>query len=129
MKDKYFIIGAFSAALAVILGAFGAHTLKTSLPEDMLTTFETGVRYQMYHAFGLMATGMAFRLKPTVPPALIASSGWAFVIGTLLFSGSLYALSLSGLRWVGIFTPLGGVSFVAGWVMLGVAFWKRGTES
>jgi uncharacterized membrane protein YgdD (TMEM256/DUF423 family) len=129
VKNKFFICGAFSAALGVTLGAFGAHTLKSSLSSELLATFETGVRYQMYHAFGLMMTGMAPLLKPGASPKLIAASGWSFVAGTLLFSGSLYALSLSGARWIGAITPLGGLVFIAGWVLLGLAMLKQQTTS
>jgi uncharacterized membrane protein YgdD (TMEM256/DUF423 family) len=129
MKDKFFIGGAFSAALGVTLGAFGAHTLKSSLPSELLATFETGVRYQMYHAFGLMMTGLAPLLKPGASPRLIEASGWSFFAGTLLFSGSLYALGLSGARWLGAITPLGGVAFIAGWVLLGLALSKQHTTS
>lgn len=106
----FLIIGAVAALLAVALGAFAAHGLRGRLSPDMLAIFETGVRYQMYHALALVAlAAMIDRL-----PAL-AGAGWCFVAGTLIFSGSLYVLSITGIRWLGAITPVGGVTFLAGW--------------
>ncbi len=119
---KFFAIGCLSAFLAVALGAFGAHALKNSLSPEMLATFEVGVRYQMYHALALLAVGWACTQWPG---KAATASGWLFVAGTLLFSGSLYALSLSGERWLGAITPLGGVAFLAGWLCLAWAALKR----
>lgn len=106
-------IGAFSAFLGVAAGAFGAHALKTRVTPELLLVFETGVRYQLIHAIALLAVGLAAVHRP--------SGSWAipvglFTAGTVLFSGSLYALALSGVRWLGAVTPLGGVCFLAGWL-------------
>ena len=111
-----------SAAVAVALGAFGAHGLRGRLVPDMLMTFEIGVRYQMYHALGLLAVGLALSRWPS---SAVALAGWLFIVGTLVFSGSLYALSLSGQRWLGAVTPLGGAAFIAGWILLVWAVWAR----
>jgi uncharacterized membrane protein YgdD (TMEM256/DUF423 family) len=118
----FFGIGCISAFLAVALGAFGAHALKNSLSPEMLATFEVGVRYQMYHALALLAVGWA---HTRWPGKFVAAGGWLFVAGTLLFSGSLCALSLSGERWLGAITPLGGVALFAGWLCLAWAALKR----
>ena len=112
MDRALFAIGCVSALLAVGLGAFAAHGLKTRLAPDMLAVFEVGVRYHMYHALALVAAAWACSRWPGVAGV---AAGWLFVAGTLLFSGSLYALSLSGVRWLGAITPIGGLAFIAGW--------------
>jgi uncharacterized membrane protein YgdD (TMEM256/DUF423 family) len=104
------------------LGAFGAHVLKERLAVDMLANFETGTRYQMYHALALLAVAWAASRWPG--SALPSAAGWLFLAGTLLFSGSLYVMALTGLRWMGAITPLGGVAFVAGWLCLLLAAWR-----
>ena len=119
-----FFIGTVSAALAVALGAFGAHALKASLSPDLFQVFETGVRYQMYHAFGLMAAGCASALWGSTVERLVQWATRCFAAGTVLFSGSLYVLSLSGQRWPGVATPVGGALFIAGWCILGIAVWR-----
>jgi uncharacterized membrane protein YgdD (TMEM256/DUF423 family) len=103
-------LGFFLAALAVALGAFGAHALKASLPPELLITWETGVRYQMYAAFGILFGSMQRGSKTPL---------WLLALGSLLFSGSLYALCLSGIRWLGAITPLGGLAMIAGFLLLG----------
>ena len=118
----FFVIGSLSAFLAVALGAFGAHGLKDRLAPEMLAVFETGVRYQMYHALALLAVAWACTRWPG---AAVNASGWLFVAGTVLFSGSLYVLALSGVRWLGAITPLGGIAFLAGWLCLAGAALKR----
>jgi uncharacterized membrane protein YgdD (TMEM256/DUF423 family) len=110
--------GAISAGLAVAAGAFGAHALRARLSPADLATFETGARYQMYHALGLIAVAWAASRTPSGTATL---AGWCFVVGTVLFSGSLYLLTLSGVRWLGAITPLGGVAFLAGWAALAMA--------
>jgi uncharacterized membrane protein YgdD (TMEM256/DUF423 family) len=110
------------ALIAVAAGAFGAHTLKSSLNGELLSTFEVGVRYQMYHALAMMAAGWA---QARWPSALVVTCGWFFVIGTILFSGSLYVHSLTGVRWLVAITQLGGLAFLAGWVCLGWAVWTK----
>jgi uncharacterized membrane protein YgdD (TMEM256/DUF423 family) len=121
--DRFFFgLGCVSAFVAVALGAFGAHGLRSRLVPDMLMVFEVGVRYQMYHALALVALGaVAGRL----PGGLVATSCWLFVVGTVLFSGSLYVMSLTGQRWLGAVTPLGGLAFLAGWATLAWAAWSR----
>lgn len=115
MDRLFFALGAVSGFLAVALGAFAAHGLKSRLTAELLATFETGVRYQMYHALALLAAGWALTRWPG---SVTAASGWLFVAGTLLFSGSLYALSLTGEKWLGAVTPVGGLAFLAGWLCL-----------
>ena len=121
MDRLFFTIGSLSAFVGVALGAFAAHALKNRLDADLLVTFEVGVRYQMYHAFALLAVGWA---HTRWPGAVLTASGWLFVFGTILFSGSLYALSLSGARWLGVVTPIGGIALLAGWLCLALAIWK-----
>jgi uncharacterized membrane protein YgdD (TMEM256/DUF423 family) len=113
------VLGAVSAFLGVALGAFGAHALKSRLSSEALAIFETGVRYQMFHALALLV--VAARLPD--PRGSIA--GWLFVAGTVLFSGSLYALALTGIRGLGAITPVGGLCFLAGWALLALAFARR----
>ena len=111
-------LGAASALCSVALGAFGAHALKSRLSIDSLGIFETAVRYQMFHALALLVLG-AF------PRSQVLLAGWLFVAGTILFSGSLYALALTGIRGFGAITPVGGLCFLAGWAALVVTFVKR----
>jgi len=112
--------GALLGGLAVALGAFGAHAMKSSYDDDALRVFEVGVRYQMYHALALVGCGvlqaLGFRTR---------AAAWLFVVGVLLFSGSLYGLALADLRWLGPITPIGGVAFLAGWVALAIGSRKR----
>jgi uncharacterized membrane protein YgdD (TMEM256/DUF423 family) len=121
MDRLFFTLGSLSAFIAVGLGAFGAHALKARLDPDLLAVFETGVRYQMYHAFALLAVGWA---ATRWPGAALSASGWLFVAGTLLFSGSLYVLSLTGVRWLGAVTPLGGLAWLAAWLCLAWGAWR-----
>jgi uncharacterized membrane protein YgdD (TMEM256/DUF423 family) len=120
MEKTFFVLGAALAALGVALGAFGAHGLANLLDADRLNTYEVAVRYQMYHALALLAVAWAFSRWPAQAGWLNAA-GWLFVAGVALFSGSLYLLAVSGVRWLGAITPLGGVAFIAGWVCLGLA--------
>lgn len=115
MDRLFFSLGSASAFLAVAAGAFGAHALRSRLPADLLAVFETAARYQMFHALGLIAAAWAVARWPGTLPQW---AGWLFVGGTLLFSGSLYALALTGARWLGAITPLGGAAFLAGWICL-----------
>jgi uncharacterized membrane protein YgdD (TMEM256/DUF423 family) len=117
--DRLFVIlGAVSGFIAVGAGAFGAHGLRTRLAPDLLAAFETGARYQMYHALALVAAAWAVHRWPG---PLAEWAGWLFLAGTVVFSGSLYGLALTGVRWLGAVTPLGGVCFLAGWLCLAVA--------
>lgn len=114
--DRFFTTaGAIAAFIAVALGAFGAHSLKTKISADMLDIFEVGVRYQMYHAFALFAVAWATTRWPDVN---LTAAGWSFIIGIIIFSGSLYLLSFTGMRWLGAVTPIGGLAFLAGWAIL-----------
>lgn len=118
MDRLFFSLGAASAFVAVAAGAFGAHALRARLDAGALAVFETGARYQMYHALGLLAVGWA---AARWPGPWATRAGWLFVLGTVLFSGSLYGLALSGVRWLGAITPLGGVAFLGGWICLALA--------
>lgn len=118
----FLIIGAINAALAVGLGAFGAHGLESRLSERMLETFKTGVQYHMYHALGLI--GIALAADKIQSTGLIQWAGWLMFAGIVLFSGSLYVLSLSGIKILGAITPLGGVAFITAWILLIVAAFK-----
>jgi uncharacterized membrane protein YgdD (TMEM256/DUF423 family) len=122
MDRLFFALGSLSAALAVALGAFGAHALKARLTPDMLAVYDTAVRYQLAHALALLAVAWACTRWPG---AAVTASGWLFVVGTLLFSGSLLALSLSGIRWLGAITPLGGTAWIAGWLCLAWGVWRH----
>lgn len=122
MTRRYLALGAISAGLAVALGAFAAHALKARLDPQQLAVFEVGARYQMYHALALLAVGLLAERRPS---RLLVWSGALFLAGTLLFSGSLYALGLSGVRWLGAITPFGGVAFLAGWGCLAAAALRR----
>ena len=109
--------------LGVVLGAFGAHGLRERLTPEMLAIFETGVRYHFIHALGLFAVAWA---GTRWPDALVGAAGWLFVAGIVIFSGSLYLLSVSGIRWLGAITPIGGVCMIAGWALLAVAALRGG---
>ena len=122
MDRLFFRLGALSALVSVAAGAFGAHALRVRLTPEHLATFETAARYQMYHALGLMAIGWAITRWPGPLPVW---AGWLFVVGTVLFSGSLYLLALTGVRWWGAVTPLGGVAFLTGWVCLALSVRRR----
>lgn len=115
MPRLFLSIAAVSAFLAVALGAFGAHGLRERLSPDLLAVFEVGVRYHMYHALALLGVALALERWPS---AAITWAGWCFVAGTVVFSGSLYVLAIGGLRWMGAITPLGGLAFLAGWLLL-----------
>ncbi len=126
---KYFLsFGAIFAALAVVLGAFGAHTLKKMLPPEIVSSFQTGVQYQMYHAFALLLTGVLFE-KMNGYKTLWA--GYCFIAGVVLFSGSLYLLTFLkvtgsvGITGIGMITPIGGLFLIAGWLFLLLSLWKK----
>lgn len=121
MARIFLVLGALSGFVSVAAGAFGAHALKQRLAPDLLAVFETGARYQMFHALALVAVGL---LAARAPATALTVAGWLFVAGTLLFSGSLYALALSGVRGLGAVTPLGGLAFLGGWLLLAWAALK-----
>ena len=118
---RFLSLGAINGALAVILGAFGAHGLKGNLCEEMLEVHHTGVEFHFYHTFALLSIGL---LASRNASRLLAASGWLFTAGIVLFSGSLYALSISGIRILGVITPVGGLLFIMGWVLLAVSVLK-----
>jgi uncharacterized membrane protein YgdD (TMEM256/DUF423 family) len=122
MERLFFALGSLCGFIGVALGAVAAHALRGRVAPDLLVIFETGVRYQMYHALALLAVGWA---STRWPGKAVNASGWLFVAGTILFSGSLYALSLSGMRWLGAITPVGGLALLAGWLCLAWAASKR----
>jgi uncharacterized membrane protein YgdD (TMEM256/DUF423 family) len=115
---RYLIAGAQSALLAVVLGAFGAHALEDRLTPDLMAIYQTANTYHFYHSFALLAVGF---LAQRVTSKSVSASGWCFVAGLLFFSGSLYALALSGIRVLGAITPIGGVFFIIGWALFAVA--------
>lgn len=128
-------IGAVLGCFGVAGGAFGAHALKAILEPDRLQIFEVAIRYQLYHALALLAVGILARTVPNVAEDSLGSapatkaltwSARAFLLGVLLFSGSLFVLVFSGVRWIGAITPLGGVAFLVGWACLGYGGWQLG---
>jgi uncharacterized membrane protein YgdD (TMEM256/DUF423 family) len=121
MTKTFFILGTVFSFLGVALGAFGAHALKQRLAPESLQIFEVGVRYQMYHAFALFAVAWVIH-SWNLDSA--AASGWWFTAGIILFSGSLYAIALTGVTWLGMITPCGGICFLLGWFLLGWRVWK-----
>lgn len=122
MIRLFIAIAAILAGLSVAGGAFASHALKEKLTERALEIFETGARYQMYHALALLMVALLLSRAEASQTPLMAA-GWAFIVGIALFSGSLYALSLSGIKWLGAITPLGGVAFLVGWGCLAIAAW------
>ena len=121
MDRTFAVAGSVSAFLAMAAGAFGAHALRARLPADLLAAFETGARYQMYHALALLAVAFALGRWPH---PLVRAAGWLFLGGTVVFSGSLYLLSFSGARWWGAVTPIGGLLFLSGWLALAAGIYK-----
>jgi uncharacterized membrane protein YgdD (TMEM256/DUF423 family) len=116
------VLGSLNAALAVILGAFGAHALKARLSEQMLAAYQTGVQYHFYHALGLLIVGVLVMHLPS--SSWLKWSGLLMFSGVILFSGSLYLLALTNIRWLGAITPLGGTAFITAWVLLAVAVYR-----
>lgn len=121
MARAILIVGAIVALVGVAIGAFGAHGLRPLLSEHMLNVFETGVRYHLFHALAMLAAGLSLAYAPI---RYFQYAAWAFGLGVVLFSGSLYALSISGLRSLGIITPFGGLCFIVGWGLLAWGYWK-----
>ena len=121
-SSRFGVLGAALAFLGVAAGAFGAHALRESLSPDRLQVFETAARYQLIHAVALVAVALAWERAPS---RALAASGWLFAAGIAVFSGSLYALALSGVRALGAVTPLGGLCFLAAWAALAAAFLRR----
>jgi uncharacterized membrane protein YgdD (TMEM256/DUF423 family) len=123
MKNQTILIsGAIFMALSVLFGAFGAHALKTRLTPEMMQVYQIGVQYQFYHSLGLLFAGIiGFQIESK----WVGRSAMFLALGIILFSGSLYLIALSGIKAIGAITPIGGLSFVAGWISLAIAVWKR----
>ena len=121
MTRIFLAIASALGGIAVVLGAFATHTLKNHLSDRALAIWETGIKYQMYHALALILVALLISRFPNSTPLIVA--GFAFIAGIFIFSGSLYALSLSGIKWLGAITPLGGVAFIIGWICLTIAAW------
>jgi uncharacterized membrane protein YgdD (TMEM256/DUF423 family) len=118
MDRTFLLVGALAGFIGVAFGAFAAHALRSRLSPEMLGVFETGVRYQMYHAFAILIVALA---AVRLDGWLVRGAGWAFTAGIVLFSGSLYALALTGVTILGAITPVGGLAFLIGWLLLIVA--------
>jgi len=113
---SFLLLGSINALIGVILGAFGAHGLKLWMAPDLFTVYQTAVQYQFYHALGLLGVGLLAHEFPT--QTLIRWAGWFMFAGIVIFSGSLYALSLTSIRWLGAITPIGGAAFIVSWILL-----------
>lgn len=122
MARLFITLAAVSGLLAVLLGAFGAHGLKQRVPADLMAVYHTGVQYHFWHTLALLGVGIL--LLQGVQGKLWVVSGWLFAAGIVLFSGSLYVLAISGVRWLGAITPIGGVLWMAGWICLALATWR-----
>jgi uncharacterized membrane protein YgdD (TMEM256/DUF423 family) len=122
MAKLFLILGAVNAMLAVMLGAFGAHGLRGRLSEAMQTVYHTGVQYHFYHALGLILIGILALHLPA--SGLLKTAGWLMFAGVVLFSGSLYVLALTQLRWLGMITPVGGLTFIVSWLLLALAVYR-----
>ena len=118
----FLILGSLNAVLVVLLGAFGAHELKAKLTAEMLAVYQTGVHYHLFHALGLIVVGLVATQIPA--SAYLKWSGWLMLAGLVLFSRSLFVLSVSGLRWLGMVTPFGGLAFILSWTLLVIAVLK-----
>lgn len=127
MVRTFMIFAAISGFLAVVVGAFAAHGLKGRLPPDLIEVIKTGGQYQMYHALALLCVALLLVHKPA--DVGLKACGWAFILGSLMFSGSLYALAMGAPRWLGPITPLGGLCFLVGWTLLAVAGWRMKSKS
>ena len=115
-------IASMFGGISVVLGAFASHALKDRLSANSLAIWETGTKYQMYHALALMLVAILVSRFPD--STLLTLAGYAFIIGTFIFSGSLYALTLTGIKWLGAITPIGGMAFIVGWLCLALATWR-----
>jgi uncharacterized membrane protein YgdD (TMEM256/DUF423 family) len=122
MAKLFITLASLSGMLAVVLGAFGAHALRSKLDAYSLGVWETAVQYHFYHSLAMLAVGIIALSQPQT--AMLKASGWLFLLGIVVFSGSLYLLAISGVRWLGAITPLGGLAFIAGWACLAATGWK-----
>jgi uncharacterized membrane protein YgdD (TMEM256/DUF423 family) len=119
----FMLLGSLNMFIAVALGAFGAHGLKSRLSEEMMSIYQTGNHYHMIHSLGLLLMALFYDRFNGI--GLVNWAGWAIFIGIIIFSGSLYLLSTSGLRWLGAITPIGGLAFILGWILLALAAFKK----
>lgn len=115
LSKLFLFLGAIACMLGVVLGAFGAHALRARLSPDMLAIFQTGVQYHFWHALGLLAIALTIAHLPE--SQLLKAAGWALLFGIVVFSGSLYLLAITGLKWLGAITPIGGAAFIVGWAL------------
>lgn len=122
MERTFFIIASLLGGLSVALGAFGAHGLRGRIEESLLANYQTGVSYMFYHTLALFVVVWALNRWPA--SNLPVWAGWLFIVGIVIFSGSLFIMAFTGLRWLGAITPIGGVAFIAGWLLLAVAAWR-----
>lgn len=122
MEKRFLLSGSILAFLGVVAGAFGSHILKKQIDSELLPVFETAIHYQMYHSLALILVAVVFKIYGG---SWIIKAGWFFLAGIIIFSGSLYILSLTGIKWFGAFTPFGGVSFLIGWVCLVIEAIKK----
>ena len=122
MERTFFLIASLLGGLSVALGAFGAHALRDRIEASLLANYQTGVSYMFYHALALFAVAWAITRWPS--SSLPIWAGWLFVIGVAIFSGSLFVMAFTGLRWLGAITPIGGVAFIAGWLLLAWTAWQ-----
>jgi uncharacterized membrane protein YgdD (TMEM256/DUF423 family) len=122
MAKLFITLASISGMLAVVFGAFGAHALRTRLDDYAMGVFETAVQYHFYHSLALLAVGVIAISQPQT--AMLRNSGWLFAVGIVIFSGSLYMLSMTGMRWLGAITPIGGLAFIGGWACLAATGWK-----
>ena len=120
----FVFLGALNMAIAVMLGAFGAHGLKTKVTAEQLAWWHTGVDYHVYHALALLIIGTLIAAQPQL--AIPKGSAWALQVGIVIFSGSLYAMTLGASRWFGAITPIGGTAFIVGWLWLAYSAWQKG---
>jgi uncharacterized membrane protein YgdD (TMEM256/DUF423 family) len=122
MERTFFLIASLLGSLSVALGAFGAHALRDRIEASMLANYQTGVSYMFYHTLALFIVVLALTRWPGSSQPVWA--GWLFVIGIVFFSGSLFLMAFTGMRWLGAITPIGGVAFIAGWLLLAWTAWQ-----
>jgi len=120
------IIASFSGALAVILGAFGAHGLKARLTPELLAVYQTGVQYHFYHTIALLACGLL--VHSGIDNNAMRVAGYSFIVGIIIFSGSLYVLAITDIRWLGAITPIGGLAFIVGWIALAIGVMRSNVQ-
>jgi uncharacterized membrane protein YgdD (TMEM256/DUF423 family) len=123
MERTFFIIASLLGSLSVALGAFGAHALRGRIEESLLANYQTGVSYMIYHTLALLAVAWAVSKWPA--SSLPIWAGWLFVVGIVFFSGSLFVMAFTGQRWLGAITPIGGVAFIVGWLLLALTAWRN----